>query len=310
MHEVSRSAFAERDTSTCRKEPAQVTRTRTTHDSPDRAAGGRSGTRRKGVQSLDRAFELLEAMADAGGIVTLSQLASTTRLPNPTVHRIVQSLLTGGYVRREMSHQYALGPRLIRLGEVAGLTLGAQAMPHLRRLAQQIGETANLAMLEGDSVVYIAQAPSPHAMRMFTEVGRHVLPHCTGVGKALLARLPISQVVDLLRRTGLPPRTEHTITDADLFMEELETVRQQGYAVDDGEQEVGVRCVAVALADAPARLAISVSGPSGRLTLQRAHEIVPVLHDVAERLVRELNGPDGQTRLEPDGGPAMRDGSG
>ncbi len=246
------------------------------------------GGRRPGVQSLDRAFELLESMADAGGIATLSELAAATGLPMPTIHRIVQSLVAGGYVRRDVSHRYALGPRLIRLGEVAGLTLGAQATPYLRRLAQQIGETANLAMLEGDSVVYVAQAPSPHSMRMFTEVGRHVLPHCTGVGKALLAELPVEHVTELIGRTGLPARTEHTLTDPAALLSELGRVREQGYAVDDGEQEVGVRCVAVAVTTVPARLAISVSGPSGRLTMERVHEIAPVLREVADRLLRDL----------------------
>jgi IclR family acetate operon transcriptional repressor len=250
--------------------------------------------RRSGVQALDRAFELLEAMADAGGIVTLSQLSASTGLPMPTIHRLVQSLVAGGYVRREeTSHRYALGPRLIRLGEVAGLTLGAQATPFLRQLAREIGETANLAILEGDSVVYVAQAPSPHAMRMFTEVGRHVLPHCTGVGKALLAELPVDQVVELVGRTGLPRQTEHTLTSVPALLAELDRVRQQGYAVDDGEQEVGVRCVAVALVGAPAMLALSVSGPSGRLTLDRVQQIAPVLRDIADRLVRDMDGEAG-----------------
>lgn len=244
--------------------------------------------RRSGVQSVDRAFEVLEALADAGGIATLSELAGTTGLPAPTIHRLIQSLVAGGYVRRDMAHRYALGPRLIRLGEAAGLTLGARATPYLRALAQQIGETANLAMLEGDSVVYVAQAPSPHSMRMFTEVGRHVLPHCTGVGKALLAELPVTRVVEILGRTGLPARTERTLTDEGALLDELARIREQGYAVDDGEQEVGVRCVAVAVTAQPARLALSVSGPSGRVTPERVREIVPVLREAADRLLREL----------------------
>lgn len=251
-------------------------------------AGEASGVRRGGVQSLERAFDLLELMADAGGIVTISQLAASARLPMPTVHRLMQALIAGGYVRKEPSHRYALGPRLIRLGEVAGLTLGAQAMPYLRQLAEEIGETANLAMLEGDSIVYLAQAPSRHAMRMFTEVGRHVQPHCTGVGKALLAQLSHAQVLDLVSRTGLQAQTEHTISDPDALLTELQGIRERGYAVDDGEQEVGVRCVAVAVTDTPARLAISVSGPSGRVTLQRVEEIAPVLQAAAGRLLRDL----------------------
>lgn len=246
-------------------------------------SGGRGG-----VQSVERAFDLLEAMADSGGIVTLSELAASTGLPMPTIHRLMQSLVAGGHVRKEHSHRYALGSRLIRLGEVAGLTLGSHAMPFLRQLAQDIGETANLAMLDGDSVVYVAQAPSRHAMRMFTEVGRHVLPHCTGVGKALLACLPAGQVRELVGRTGMPPRTEHTITDPAALLDELDRVRALGFAVDDGEQEVGVRCVAVAVTQTPARLAISVSGPSGRITPERVQEIIPILRSAADQLLRDL----------------------
>lgn len=250
------------------------------------ASSDSAGTRRGGVQSLERAFELLEEMADAGGIVTLSQLASSTGLPTPTVHRLMQSLVAGGYVRKEPSHRYALGPRLIRLGEAAGLTLGAHAMPFLRQLAGDVGETANLAVLEGDSVVYLAQAQSRHSMRMFTEVGRRVMPHCTAVGKVLLARLDTEEVLQMVGRTGMPARTEHTLTEPGALLEELERISAQGYAVDDGEQELGVRCVAVAVPRAPTRLALSVSGPSGRVTHERVPEVVPQLRSVAEEMFR------------------------
>jgi IclR family acetate operon transcriptional repressor len=241
-----------------------------------------------GVQSLNRAFDLLECLADAGGSLGLSQLAAATGLPLPTIHRILRSLTASGYVRQEPSRRYALGARLIRLGDVAGRALGVWAVPHLTRLVEEISETANMAMLEGDAVVYVAQAPSPHSMRMFTEVGRRVMPHCTGVGKVLLARLTDEEVLQILRRTGLPAQTEHTITTASRLIGELDRIREQGYAVDEGEQELGVRCVAVPVEGAPGNVAISVSGPSGRLTGQRVHEIVPVLQRVAKELGNEL----------------------
>lgn len=241
-----------------------------------------------GVQSLERAFDLLEHMADAGREVPLSELAKLSGLPMPTIYRLVRTMVNRGYVRQEQSRQYALGPRLIRLGETAGKLVGAWARPHLSRLVDEIGETANMAMLDGDEIVYVAQIPSKHSMRMFTEVGRRVLPHSTAVGKVLLAQLPERQVTDLLRRTGMPAHTEHTITTPAAFVEQLAAIRDQGYAVDDGEQELGVRCIAVAVPNAPTMTAISISGPAARVSEARYGEVVPALKGIAAELSAAL----------------------
>lgn len=241
-----------------------------------------------GVQSLDRAFLLLEALADAGGSARLTELAASTGFPLPTIHRIVRSLVAGGYLRQEPSRRYALGPRLIPLGDSAARMLGAWAMPHLGQLVAEIGETANMAMLEGDEAVYVAQVPSPHSMRMFTEVGRRVSVHSTGVGKALLSRLDDDQVVEVLRRTGMASRTPRTITTPEAMLEELARIRERGYAMDDGEQESGVRCVALLVPDAPTSVALSVSGPSSRVTIERLGVVLPVMRRVAADLSTEL----------------------
>jgi IclR family acetate operon transcriptional repressor len=244
-----------------------------------------------GVQSLDRALNLLELLADAGGSLRLAELEAASGLPLPTIHRLIRSLVHNGYVRQEPSRRYALGPRLIRLGETAGRALGSLAgRQHLAELVNRIGETANMAVLEGDAVVYVAHVPSEHSMRMFTEVGRRVHAHCTGVGKALLAQLRDDQVLALLRRTGMPAKTARTHTDPDALLSELNEVREQGWAVDDAEQEIGVRCVAVPLKGAPTLAAISVSGPSGRITMGRVAEIAPVLQAAALRLCDDLRG--------------------
>jgi IclR family transcriptional regulator, acetate operon repressor len=240
-----------------------------------------------GVQSLDRALLLLEKLADAGGSQRLAELELATGLPLPTVHRLLQSLMHNGYVRQEASRRYTLGPRLIRLGESASRALGAWARPHLAGLVSEIGETANMAVLEGDAVVYVAQVPSAHSMRMFTEVGRRVPAHCTGVGKALLSQLPSDAVRELLTRTGMPAQTPRTITDPEDFIAELAQVRRKGHAVDEGEQEVGVRCVAVPVRGALTPLGISVSGPAPRMTEELVARAVPLLHQAADRLSSE-----------------------
>ncbi|MFI9719839.1 IclR family transcriptional regulator [Streptomyces sp. NPDC052396] len=237
-----------------------------------------------GVQSLERAFDLLERMADAGGEVGLSELAISSGLPLPTIHRLMRTLVACGYVRQQPNRRYALGPRLIRLGESSARLLGTWARPYLARVMEETGETANMALLDGDEVVYVAQVPSRHSVRMFTEVGRRVLPHTTGVGKALLAQEPDEEVRAILGRTGMPAATDKTITTPDDFLQALARVRETGYAVDDNEQEIGVRCFAVPVPDAPTSAAISISGPAGRVTEEAAEKIVPLLKQVAAEL--------------------------
>jgi IclR family transcriptional regulator, acetate operon repressor len=253
----------------------------------ERATEGRA-TVAGGVQSIERAFDILEGMADAGGEVTLTDLVRRTGLPMPTIHRVMRTLVDRGYVRQEPSRRYALAPRLIRLGESASRMLNVWVRPQLVGLVDALGETANMAVLDGDQVVYVAQAPSRHSMRTFTEVGRRVLPHCTGVGKALLAQLDPAEAREIVVRTGMPALTPRTITDPARLLRELAQVRRRGYATDTGEQEVGVQCVAVPLLDAPVLAAISISGPEARLTRPVVDRAVPLLQEVARRVSAEL----------------------
>jgi IclR family acetate operon transcriptional repressor len=236
------------------------------------------------VQSVDRAFSLIEHLADGGGSLTLSELGTRSGLPMPTIHRLMRSLVAQGYVRQEPSRRYAIGPRMIRLGEAASRMLGSWAEPRLSAIVARFGETTNMAMRDGDSAVYVAQVPSPRSMRMFTEVGRTVMLHCTGVGKAILSQESDDEVTATLKRTGMPARTERTITTASKMLEELAAVRDRGYAVDDGEQELGVRCVAVPIPGLPFVAAVSMSGPSSRVTIDQVDVIAPVLQRAAEDL--------------------------
>jgi IclR family transcriptional regulator, acetate operon repressor len=239
-----------------------------------------------GVQSVTRAFSLLELISAAGGELAISELADRSGLPLPTIHRIVRTLIASGYVIQQPSRRYALGPRLIGLGETASRMLGTWVRPQLADLVEAVGETANMAILDGDKAVYIAQVPSKHSMRMFTEVGRRVDLHCTGVGKALLAQLPPETAREIVCQTGMPARTEHSITDPGELMKALARVRERGYVIDDGEQEIGVRCVAVPVPGAPSLTTISVSGPETRLTPEIIERVVPYVLETAAKLGR------------------------
>lgn len=238
---------------------------------------------------MERAFQVLETLADSGGVSTLSDLAANSGLPMPTIHRLVRTLVQQGYVRQDSARRYSLGPRLIRLGESAGRLLGNWAVPYLTELMEATGETANLAVLEAGAVVYVGQVPSRHSMRMFTEVGRRVQAHCTAVGKVLLAQLPPAEAAAMLGRGPLPAPTEHTVTDPDALLRQFETIRARGHALDDQEQELGVRCLAVAVPGAPGPTALSISGPEGRLRLLEAREVLRTMRDIAARLGTALS---------------------
>ncbi len=241
------------------------------------------------VQSVDRAFTLLEQLAESEAPLTLSELAGRTGLPMPTIHRLLRFLTNEGYVRQEPSKRYALGLRMIRFGQSASRGLSTWSTPYLGQLVAQFGETTNLAMLEGDSCVYVAQVPSPQSMRMFTEVGRVVMPHCTGVGKAIMTMLSDGQVSALLARTGMPARTPHTLTTPKAMLATLGHAREIGYAIDDGEQELGVRCVSAPLKGLPFLAAISVSGPSSRVSMEDVPRIAPEVQRVAAEIGRDFH---------------------
>ncbi len=255
-----------------------------------------------GVQSLERAFGILETMADAGGIIGLSQLAEKVNLPLATIHRLVRTLVDLGYVRQEPSRQYSLGPRLMRLADASAKRIATWARPAMNEAVAALGESVNLAVLEGDEIVYVAQVqPSANFMRMFTEVGRRTFPHSTAVGKAILAHRPDDEVVAMLRRTGMPRHTEHTLTEPEQFLASLAETRQRGFATDEGEQEVGVRCVAVMVPGAPQPMALSMSGPLPRMSDDVVRGAAPVLQAAAAAISHEVNRIGDVTGVPSDG---------
>ena len=239
------------------------------------------------VQSVARAFHLIEFIARSREEITLSALAEATELPLPTIHRLLRTLVSLGYVRQLPNRRYALGPKLIHVGEVASLQMGAWARPHLAAVVEQLGETANMAILDGDRATYVAQVPSTHSMRMFTEIGRRVHTHSSGVGKALLAFLDEEHVQGIVAQAGLPVATPQTIGTADALARELDLIRGRGYAIDDGEQELGVRCVAVHVPNMPIPTAISVSGPVARIDDGFAERAIPLLRQAASEISAE-----------------------
>ncbi len=223
-----------------------------------------------GVQSVQRALALLERVA-ARDEVGVSELGRETGLQPSTVHRLLATLVACGYViQHPVSGRYSLSHKLVALAgrpELRVARLRAAARPHLQSIRDATDETTNLAVLEHFSVAYVDQAESSRPVRMFTEIGRHVVAHATGVGKSMLAYRPAKELEVLFASQPLKQLTPHTTTSVTELRAELEQIRARGFAEDHEEYEPGVGCVGAPILDDEqhASAALSVSAPLARL---------------------------------------------
>lgn len=243
------------------------------------------------VQSLARALDLLEALADADEL-GVSEIAARTGLVPSTAHRLLGTLVARGYASQNpASGRYRLGYKLLELtggvqDRLARLTSAAR--PHLQAIQHETGETTNLVVLEGRAVVYIESVSGTRSVRLHTEVGRSIPAHTSGAGKALLAWRDPADVAELLDGAPLVPSTPHTLTTLEALQEDLKRIRKRGYATDNEEHELGVACVATPILDdtgVPVA-AISVSGPTPRMT--DTSRLAGLLRGHAEQVANEL----------------------
>jgi len=242
-----------------------------------------------GLSSVLRALDLLELVAEASGEIGVTELAARSGMHKSSVSRVMATLASRGYARQNpTTGRYALGLHLAKLGtaSLAQVDLRQQARPFVEQLCRASGETVHLAEMIDDSIVYIDKAESEHVLTMRSRVGSSVPLHCTGLGKALCAFLPQDFVLRCLDRTGMVRYRPNTITDRDEFLVCLAEIRERGYAIDDEEHEEGVRCVAVPVMDYLGRAvaAISVSGPTVRLSCGRLDEMVPLVTSVGRAI--------------------------
>ncbi|MGI5836722.1 MAG: IclR family transcriptional regulator [Chloroflexota bacterium] len=248
-----------------------------------------SPTSKTTVQSVERTLDILEALADRGE-AGIAQLSQQVGLHASTVHRLLSTLIARGYVRQNHeTGRYLLGLKALDVARAVRdqLDLRMEALPILRELMQKSGETANLAILDGQEVVYLEQVSSPGWMlRMFVQVGARAPLHSTASGKVLLAYLPELELNKILSNYLLTPFAGRTIVEKGVLLSELEEVRRVGYATDYGEQEEGVSCVAGPVRDFTGRVvaAISVSGPWIRITPERVSVLVPLISESCARL--------------------------
>lgn len=231
------------------------------------------------VQSLDRAFGLLEALSWEPAGMQLTELAQATGLHKSTVHRLLAALIALGYVRKaEESGRYRLSLKILELsGRITdNLDVLATARPLLEQLRDKTQEAVHLVVRDGADIVYVYKAESRgSAYRMFSRIGMRRALYCTAAGKSLLAAMPDDAVEKIWRTSEIKPYTEHTILTLEALLAELDGIRSRGYALDNEENELGVRCIAAALTDytGASTAAFSISAPVIRMSDQRIEEL-------------------------------------
>lgn len=271
--------------------PATRTRPKATRGTV-RARDGRGGAGH--TQALSRGLGVLEALAATEGGATLTALAERLALPAPTAHRLLATLAEAGYVQQGPAGEWLIGVRAFRVGSafLAHRNLVAQAYPHLKRLMELSGETTNLAVVDDGEVVTVEQVQCRELMRMSTKLGARAPLHASGVGKAMLAAMDDTAARAAVARRGLTRHTPKTITTSDRLAAELAATRERGYAFDDEEHAEGMRCVAAPLWDEHGEpwAAISLAGPTSRITPERVTELGRLVRATAADLTRALGG--------------------
>jgi len=256
---------------------------------------GKAGAEPGVVQSLTRALSLLDTLAAGDGGLGLSEIAARTALPVSTVHRLLTTLQLANYVRFDHDRgvwqvgvqAFIVGVSFLRSREIAAI-----ARPVLHRMMEASGETANLAIADQGEIVYLSQVESREMMRAMAKPGSRVAMYCSALGKAMLAFMPAADMRRLVDRRGLARLTANTITSAERLYAELAAIRERGYAIDDEEHSIGLRCAAAAIFDEaglPAA-AVSLSAPKARVPNARIALLGEIVRNGAADITAAFGG--------------------
>jgi len=240
------------------------------------------------VQTIERVSSILDMLAQSVQGISIRELSSAIGLPKGTTHRLLSSLSYFGYVRQDpKTRNYFLGLKFVELGQtlLGQLDLRKEAEPFLRDLAERTNETIHLVILDRNEIVYIDKVETdrnPSGLKMASRIGLRNPAHSSAVGKMILANFSEEELQSFFKEKTLVRRTENTITDPILLREHLKTVRKQGYAIDDEENEKGIRCVAAPIYNEIGKTvaAISITAPAFRVTKK-------VIQDTLKREVTE-----------------------
>ncbi|MGW8379873.1 IclR family transcriptional regulator [Streptomyces sp. ODS28] len=241
-------------------------------------------------QSVERAIRVMESLTE--GPQHPAGVAERLGVHRTTALRLLQDLCQGGLARRQQDGTFAVGYRLAGLAQAAleQYDLRAVAHPHLMELCRKLRLTVHIATLENDRVIYVDKTEPPGTVRLYSQIGKPVVLHTSGVGKAILAYLPEDERAGLLRDHRYTRFTDTTVTTARRFAARLREIRAAGWAEDDGEYEPFINCVAVPVRDGTGgvRTALSVTALKAQSDMADLHSMLPAIRHTAQTISRGL----------------------
>jgi DNA-binding IclR family transcriptional regulator len=255
-------------------------------------------SQRYSIRAIDRALRILMGFTTAEAELTIGALAASAEVPRSTAFRILATLEAAGFVERgSVADTYRLGPSALLVGGAALRQLDFQQRlrPQLEALMQASGETVHLVIFRDQQTLVVDKIDSYHAIRLVSNIGFRSPLHATSAGKLLLAYQPSAHIDHILSDYTFTPFTERTITDADELRRHFAQIRRQGYALDEEEFEVGLRCIAAPLRDSSHDVlaGVSISGPTQRMTPAKVASLIPLLLEQTEQMSRTLGYPGG-----------------
>jgi IclR family transcriptional regulator, KDG regulon repressor len=225
------------------------------------------------VQSLERALTLLNKLSEYPDGIQITRLSEQVGLTKSTIHRLLATLSSMNYVvKDEETDKYKLGLQVLFLSRnlLNNSDIVTVSKPFLEKLSQEVNETVHLCIEDRGEVVYIDKIESTQTIRMYSRVGSRAPMYCTGVGKILLSDKNPDVFEEIVSKINFIPKTPSSITSKEQFIEEIEKVKSQGYALDNAENEIVLRCIAAPIFDHKGKIiaSFSISGPSNRVTLE------------------------------------------
>jgi len=245
------------------------------------------------VKSVGRALDIITLVSSKKGGLGVTEIAKQIDINKSSVYRILSTLAQYGYIEQdEDTGRYKLGYKFLDISSklLESIDIRSEAKPYLLELERETNEVIHLAVWDQGEVVYIEKLDGNQTLRMHSKVGKRAPMHCTSVGKAILAYLPINVVEDIIERKGLPIHTEATITEKDVFLKELVSIKQKGYALDLEENEYGITCIAVPLFDHLGKViaSVSISGPTMRMTEERLEQLKIKMKETGKKISGRL----------------------
>lgn len=240
------------------------------------------------IFSAQKLIDILEIIAEAKSSKTVNDVVDICGMSRPNAYRYLMTLQNNGYVLQNDDGSYHLGPKLLYLAKQYLIQFNwlQAAQDIMKELSQISNETVHMGILDETEIVYMARVDSPQSIRMFSEIGSRNPVHCTAMGKALLAFMDNNLRESILSQIDLEPKTENTITNVSELRNELEIIKKNGYAIDNIENEDGVRCIGTVINNAYGQVvcALSISGPAFRLNLENLKDLSVPLIDAAKRI--------------------------